>query len=349
MADAEVLVEAGATPARPSSEGMERGGFFKRAASRVITGIKMTEGPAAASGGGNSFYKAVAAAAEYIDRTGIDRNAKGEEEPHGPDPSIWRIGEAEIDLTPGHTYEFGGQLWYLASRAHDKIGRGVPIPGTPLNKKARQSGVKFIVEPPPKEGDDGDDDDDDDDAEEIPGIDGLDRDEPAEVVQGPSGMKYEGSALFCLNPADEPRRGAIRLIEHPLFDPLILLTITCNCITMAWESPLDPPSTSKAAFIDVCEWAYLLIFTFEMFSKITAYGFWANEHAYLKDAWSAISHLLPPSPTFSHLLPPSPTFSHLKDAWSAISAHLLAHLLNRPLPRSYRLVSPRISPFHGLR
>jgi len=210
--------------------------------------------------------KAVVAAAyretEIIDRTGIERNAKGEEEPHSLDPNLWRIGEAEVDLTYGHPYEFGQQLWYLASRAHEKIANGVPIPGQPMNKKARQSRIKFIPEPPPREAGDDDDDDDDDDAEEeIPGLDGLDKRPPKEIVQGPSGYRYEGQSFFSsrsmwegMKPADEPRKTAIKLIEHPLFDPLILLTIGCNCVTMAWESPLDPPGTWKAGFIDVCEW-----------------------------------------------------------------------------------------------
>ena len=53
-----------------------------------------------------------------------------------------------------------------------------------------------------------------------------------------------------------------------VFDPLILLTILANCTTMAWESPLDPEGTSKAAFIAVCEWVYLAIFTFELVIKV---------------------------------------------------------------------------------
>ena len=30
------------------------------------------------------------------------------------------------------------------------------------------------------------------------------------------------------------------------FDAFILLTILCNCVTMAWVSPLDPAGTYKA-------------------------------------------------------------------------------------------------------
>ena len=50
---------------------------------------------------------------------------------------------------------------------------------------------------------------------------------------------------------------AIGLIEQPYFDPLILLTILCNCVTMAWDSPLDPPGTWKAGLLGLCEWTYL--------------------------------------------------------------------------------------------
>ena len=81
---------------------------------------------------------------------------------------------------------------------------------------------------------------------------------------------YAGTSIYTWEPADEPRVWAIRIVESKPFDPIILATIIANCCTMAWESPLDPCCTDKAAFIDVCEWIYLIIFTFEMFTKIVA-------------------------------------------------------------------------------
>ena len=54
---------------------------------------------------------------------------------------------------------------------------------------------------------------------------------------------------------------------------------------MAWESPLDPPGTAKAHFIDVCEWVYLYIFTVELVAKIVARGFALHENTYLRDPW----------------------------------------------------------------
>lgn len=73
---------------------------------------------------------------------------------------------------------------------------------------------------------------------------------PIEVV-GPSGKVYCSTSIFCLRPYHCPRNLAIWTCESRPFDPLILVTIMCNCATMAWESPLDPCCTPKADFIDV--------------------------------------------------------------------------------------------------
>ena len=55
-----------------------------------------------------------------------------------------------------------------------------------------------------------------------------------------------------------------------------------SCFTMAWVSPLDPPGTYKASFVGYCEWTYLYIFTFELATKIIAYGFVFTPQSYLK-------------------------------------------------------------------
>jgi hypothetical protein len=87
--------------------------------------------------------------------------------------------------------------------------------------------------------------------EDIPDIEALDDDPPPERVAGPSGKEYSDVSLNLWRVSDSPRKHFIRLVEWPAFDQLILLTILCNCTTMAWESPLDPCCTWKADFIDV--------------------------------------------------------------------------------------------------
>ena len=80
---------------------------------------------------------------------------------------------------------------------------------------------------------------------------GLERETPADEVIGNSGKLYGYVALCCLHVYDQPRKAAIYIVESKPFDPIILITIMCNCATMAWESPLDPTGTWKEQFINV--------------------------------------------------------------------------------------------------
>ena len=82
------------------------------------------------------------------------------------------------------------------------------------------------------------------------GLEALLETPPAKVVYGNSGHVYSGNAFCCLRPHAQPRLGAIRLVEWPPFETCILLTIVCTCITMAWESPLDPEGTTKALLLE---------------------------------------------------------------------------------------------------
>ena len=118
-------------------------------------------------------------------------------------------------------------------------------------------------------------------AQRVPGIEGLDDRPPAICVVGPSTRVYQGHVLWNLLPADQPRKRCIQLVEHWLFEPSILLTIACTCITMAVDSPLDPPGTWKAQVIIVCEWLYLLVFSAEMLARVVAYG----AFQYARDSW----------------------------------------------------------------
>ena len=124
--------------------------------------------------------------------------------------------------------------------------------------------------------------------EALPGLADLSREAPAEKVQGPSRHVYEGRSLFCLRPADTPRRAAIFLVESKLFDPFILAAIILNCVALAWRSPLDPERTWKEGFLNQCEAVFLGVFTFELLVRVLAYGFALTEEAYLKDPWCQV-------------------------------------------------------------
>ena len=132
----------------------------------------------------------------------------------------------------------------------------------------------------------------DDDKDDLPGLEGLATTPPSDAIVGPSGRIYYSTALCGLAIWQQPRRACISVVEYSHFDTLILCTIIANCATMAWESPLDPPGTWKATFIDGCEWAFLLIFTAELLAKVVAFGLLFAHGAYLRDAWCQLDFVV---------------------------------------------------------
>ena len=71
---------------------------------------------------------------EVIDRSRIERNINGSEEPSSARPELWNIDNTEVDMLV--KYKTGGQMWYVQSRMRENPPNGKPIPGYPMNKKA---------------------------------------------------------------------------------------------------------------------------------------------------------------------------------------------------------------------
>ena len=113
-----------------------------------------------------------------------------------------------------------------------------------------------------------------------------------DVVVGMSDRTFQSTSLCGWRISDEPRKTCIRLTEWPAFDPIILVAILANCMTMAWESPLDPCCTWKAEFIGWCEWVFLFVFTFELLAKVFAFGFIALPDSYLRDSWCQLDFVV---------------------------------------------------------
>ena len=82
---------------------------------------------------------APAASTGGIDRSEIERNKNGSEEPSSADPELWNIDNCEVDILV--KYKMGGQMWYVQSRMRENNAKSpaLPIPGFPMNKKAEDA------------------------------------------------------------------------------------------------------------------------------------------------------------------------------------------------------------------
>ena len=67
------------------------------------------------------------------------------------------------------------------------------------------------------------------------------------------------------------------------FHPIMLChDSSASCLAVAWQSPLDSPTSLKASLIDVLDAIFLIIFTAEMLVKMVAYGLIHSSGAYLR-------------------------------------------------------------------
>ena len=150
-----------------------------------------------------------------------------------------------------------------------------------------------------------------------PGLMALYADPPAKIIKGDvSGRTYGGRSFGCLRPYHLPRRLAIHALESCCFEPLILTVILANLLTMAWASPLDPPGTWKADFLERIEPIYLYIYTVELALKTIAYGLTGTPSPYLHRPWC----LLHACAHYGAHLPTGTPSPYLKDPWCLLDA-----------------------------
>lgn len=72
---------------------------------------------------------------------------------------------------------------------------------------------------------------------------------------------------------------------NPWFDRFILFVILVNCLFLALDKEVDFVSEN----IDVIDFVFLIIYTWEMTMKIIAMGFFMRAHSYLRDSWNIVS------------------------------------------------------------
>ncbi|KAM5155246.1 sodium channel protein type 7 subunit alpha [Callospermophilus lateralis] len=92
-------------------------------------------------------------------------------------------------------------------------------------------------------------------------------------------FRFNAASILCtLSPFSPIRGTTIKVLVHPFFRLLILISVLIDCIFMTM--------TNWSIWITAIENTLLGIYTFEILVKIIARGFWAGSFSFLGDPWN---------------------------------------------------------------
>uniref|UniRef100_A0A8C1TNY5 Voltage-dependent T-type calcium channel subunit alpha n=1 Tax=Cyprinus carpio TaxID=7962 RepID=A0A8C1TNY5_CYPCA len=83
-----------------------------------------------------------------------------------------------------------------------------------------------------------------------------------------------------------------KIINHKMFDHVVLVIIFLNCITIAMERPRIDPSSAERIFLTLSNYIFTAIFVTEMTIKVVALGWCFGEKTYLKSSWNILDGML---------------------------------------------------------
>eukprot|EP00055_Hartaetosiga_balthica_P010685 m.46411 g.46411 ORF g.46411 m.46411 type:complete len:1783 (-) comp7266_c0_seq1:384-5732(-) len=102
-------------------------------------------------------------------------------------------------------------------------------------------------------------------------------------------------SLYLFKYASPIRRGCRKIVEHKLFEVIIITVILLNCISLAASDPTaDPSNPSKFSTAqDIAEYVFLGIFTVEMILKVIVFGFlFCGPPSYLRNKWNILDFVI---------------------------------------------------------
>ena len=102
-------------------------------------------------------------------------------------------------------------------------------------------------------------------------------------------------ALYVFGYYNPFRRLCSRIAKSRVFETFILLTIVCNCVTLAMTDPdIDgQPTTELNLVLEKIEIFYMVAFTLEAVLKIVAQGFcFCGPRSYIRDPWNAVDFFI---------------------------------------------------------
>jgi len=97
-----------------------------------------------------------------------------------------------------------------------------------------------------------------------------------------------GNAFFCIGPDNSFRQKCIQLVIDPRFDQVILVFIGVSSLCMAIEQPSIGDDSILRMILTYSNFVFTVVFTFEMFFKVMAFGLFCGEDAYIKGGWNKL-------------------------------------------------------------
>ncbi|XP_077360073.1 voltage-dependent T-type calcium channel subunit alpha-1G isoform X13 [Festucalex cinctus] len=99
-------------------------------------------------------------------------------------------------------------------------------------------------------------------------------------------------SLYLFSPESRFRLTCKKIINHKMFDHVVLVIIFLNCITIAMERPRIDPTSAERIFLTLSNYIFTAIFVTEMTIKIVALGWCFGDQAYLRSSWNILDGML---------------------------------------------------------
>ena len=83
------------------------------------------------------------------------------------------------------------------------------------------------------------------------------------------------------------------MLQSPIFDLMIVGVIIISSVSLALDTPTLDPLSSQKLTLQWLDISTIIIFSFEAFSKIVAYGFVFNGvDSYLRNFWNIMDFIV---------------------------------------------------------
>ncbi|XP_065805349.1 voltage-dependent T-type calcium channel subunit alpha-1G isoform X6 [Labrus bergylta] len=99
-------------------------------------------------------------------------------------------------------------------------------------------------------------------------------------------------SLYLFPPELRFRIVCNKIINHKMFDHIVLIIIFLNCITIAMERPHIESGSAERIFLTLSNYIFTAIFVAEMTIKIIALGWCFGDKSYLRSSWNILDGML---------------------------------------------------------